>query len=128
MPQLDQIRKAVQAYVDSFNEQDKNKFLRALSDGVVQIDPVGSKPNVGKQALGEFWDTLYSRCEKVDFSIADLIISGDEAALTFHITQYLPGGTVDVDGIDVFTVDDTGKIAQVKGYSDADHIQRGGNG
>lgn len=121
------IRQAVGGYVESFRSQDKARFLALLASDVRQEDPAGSVPNIGVDALAGFWDQLFASVSKVDFTVRDLIISGNEAALVFHITQHTPDGTVDVDGIDVFHVDETGKIAAVKGYSDASHITRGAN-
>ncbi len=126
MPTTEQIRYAVQAYVDSFNEQDKPKFLGVLADDVVQIDPVGSPPNRGRAALESFWDGLYGQWDTIDLKIVDVIVAGDEAAMVFHLTQTSPGVTNVVDGIDVFKVDDGGRIAEVKGYADAGHIRSGG--
>lgn len=116
------IRQAVGGYVESFRSQDKARFLALLAADVRQEDPVGSTPNVGMAALAGFWDQLFASVTKVDFTVRDMIITGNEAALVFHITQHTPDGTVDVDGIDVFQVDEAGKIASVKGYSDAGHI------
>jgi len=125
MPGADQIRKAVDTYVQSFNEQDRSAFMSVFADDVQQIDPVGSKPNVGKHKLAAFWDGLFSECEKIDFRVTDLFVTGDEAALLFHITQTKKNGngTVVVDGVDVFQVDDAGHIVLIKGYSDADHVK-----
>jgi steroid delta-isomerase len=128
MPQADQIRAAVAAYVDSFNRRDRDRFLGALADGVVQIDPVGSPPNVGKVALAAFWDSLYAHTEAIEFRVVDLFVTGDEAALLFHITQLSGDGATEIDGIDVFRVDDAGLISMVRGYSDIDHIKKRGDG
>ncbi|MGH3614565.1 MAG: DJ-1/PfpI family protein [Pseudonocardia sp.] len=124
MPTEEQIRSAVQSYVDSFNQQDRTMFLSTLAEGVTQVDPVGSLPRVGKQALAAFWDGLYGQTDKVDFEIRDLIVSGAEAALVFRITQHNPVGSIDIDGVDVFTVSSDGRITMIKGYSDAGHVRR----
>jgi len=128
MSRADQIRAAVVAYVDSFNRRDRDSFLGLFADGVVQIDPVGSPPNVGRDALAAFWDNLYAQTEAVDFRIVDLFVTGDEAALLFHITQLTEGGATEIDGIDVFRVDEAGRISMVHGYSDADHVKQRGGG
>ncbi|MBF9070765.1 SgcJ/EcaC family oxidoreductase [Streptacidiphilus fuscans] len=123
MPQEQQIRDTVTAYVDSFNTQDRERFVALFAEDVVQIDPVGSTPNRGVQALAAFWDGLFASVEKVDFQITDLIVSGDEAALSFHIVQTKPDAQVVVDGIDVFRLDESGRIVEVKGYVDQGHIR-----
>ncbi|WP_051807567.1 nuclear transport factor 2 family protein [Actinoplanes subtropicus] len=126
MPAADQIRATVLRYVDSFNRQDRAQFLSLFADDVVQIDPVGSAPRTGIAALAAFWDGLYASCDGVDFRVTDLVVSGDEAALVFHLTQTLSSGFVDIDGVDVFAIGDDGRIASVKGYSDADHVKQRG--
>lgn len=50
MPTRDQIRMAVEGYVDSFNTGDRTRFLAVFSDEVTRIDPVGSEPT----AVGRF--------------------------------------------------------------------------
>ena len=128
MPTADQIRATVLRYVDSFNRKDRAQFLSLFADGVTQIDPVGSAPNTGVAALARFWDTLYASCDSVDFRLTDLIVTGDEAALVFHITQTIGDGFTDIDGIDVFQVDEAGRIVLITGYSDADHVKQRGVG
>lgn len=122
------IREAVDGYVGAFQSRDKAGFLNLLAPDVRQEDPVGSAPNIGVPALAAFWDQLFASVSKVDFGIRDLIVSGDEAALVFHITQHTADGVVDVDGIDIFQVDESGKITSIKGYSDAGHIAGPGPG
>jgi steroid delta-isomerase len=126
MPAPEQIRRAVEGYVTSFNQQNRREFLALFTDDVIQIDPVGSAPRAGVARLAEFWDGLYEVASKVEFQIVDLIISGDEAALLFRIVQHATSGDTEVRGIDVFTVNDDGLITLVKGYSDADHIKANG--
>lgn len=126
MPAADKIRATVLRYVDSFNRKDRAQFLSLLAEDVVQTDPVGSAPRIGVAALAAFWDGLYASCEGVDFRVTDLVVAGDEAALVFHITQTVSTGFVDIDGVDIFQIDDDGRIASVKGYSDADHVKQRG--
>ncbi len=124
MPTSEQIRGAVQSYVESFNRRDRTMFLDTLTDGVTQVDPVGSLPRVGKEALAAFWDGLYTQIDKIDFEIRDLVISGNQGALVFRITQHSAERSVCIDGIDVFTISADGRIILIKGYSDADHVRR----
>ena len=122
MPSIDQIRKAVEGYVDSFNTQDRDRFLALFTDDVSQIDPVGSDPNVGAGAIAQFWDNLYSDVDGIDFRVDDLIVSGDEAALVFTIVQSKGDSKLTLRGVDTFRVNDSGRITLIKGYCDSDHI------
>ena len=117
MPSEEQVRRAVETYVDSFRAGDRDRFMAVIADDAEQIDPVGSPPNRGRDAIGRFWNVVAELCERIDFEVRDLFVSGDEAALVFHIVQHRrDGSTVTVDGVDVFRVDDDGRIASVKGY------------
>jgi steroid delta-isomerase len=122
MPGAEPVRAAVRSYVDSFNVADKELFLSLFSETVRQIDPVGTEPNVGRDALAAFWDELHSAVRSIEFEVRDLIICGNEACLAFDITQWREDTVVRLRGVDVFEVDGTGKICLIKGYCDADHI------
>jgi steroid Delta-isomerase len=103
MPTPTQIRAAVREYAESFNKQDKQLFLGALSETVEQIDPVGTPARTGKQALAGFWDGVFSLCDSIEFFTRELFVTGDEAALTFHIIQHRKeGNDVTLDGVDIF--------------------------
>lgn len=124
MPTSEQIRAAATAYAESFVERDRERIMAALADDVEQIDPVGSTPNHGKDALGAFFDTVMSSAERLDFEVRDLIVAGDEAAMVFHIVQHFAdGGSLAIDGVDVFRVNDDGKITHIRGYVDQDHLR-----
>ncbi|HEX9377668.1 MAG TPA: nuclear transport factor 2 family protein [Actinomycetota bacterium] len=117
MPSPEQITTAVDAYARSFGAGDKELFLSALSDGVTQIDPVGSTPNHGKEALAAFWDGLFELCDTVALEARDVFVAGDEAAMLFTVVQGRKDGQqLTFEGVDVFQVDDDGKIVLIKGF------------
>ena len=117
MPTQEQIRTAVDAYVQSFRDQDRSAFIAALADDVEQEDPVGSAPNLGRETLGGWWDGLFNSAQRIEFDAREVFVAGDEAAMVFTIVQHLrDGGTVTIDGVDTFRVDDEGRIASVRGY------------
>ncbi len=118
MPEAQLIRSAVDLYVESFRRANKEQFLHLLADDVEQEDPVGAPRNLGKQALSEFFDTVFSLCDRVEFEARELYISGDEGALVFTIRQHRKdGSTVTLDGVDTFRIDPEGKVALVRGYA-----------
>ncbi len=124
MPTQQQVRAAVQTYVESFNHTDKAGFLETLAPTVELVDPVGSPSRTGKDALAGFWDAIFGVCTAVTIEQRSLFVTGDEAALLFHTIQQRKDGTeLALDGVDVFRVDDAGKLATIRGYSDADHTR-----
>jgi steroid delta-isomerase len=116
MPSPEQVRAAIDGYVRSFVDKDKQAFLDGLAEAVTQEDPVGSPVNTGKDALGAFFDGLFEVCESIEFDARETYVSADTAALVFTIVQHKKdGSTATIDGVDVFTVDDDGKVASVRG-------------
>jgi ketosteroid isomerase-like protein len=117
MATAEQVRAAVDGYVGSFVAADKDRFLAVLAPDVVQEEPAGSPPNTGVDALGGFWDTLWSSVQSIEFKSRELYVAGDEAALVFTIVQHpKAGGQVTIDGVDTFRIDDRGRIAHIRGF------------
>ena len=117
MATAEQVRAAVDGYVQSFVSADRDRFLSILAPDVVQEEPAGSTPNQGVDALGGFWDSLWSNLQAIEFESRELYVAGDEAALVFTIVQHpKSGGRVTIDGVDTFRIDDRGRIAHIRGF------------
>lgn len=118
MPAPEQVRAAVDAYIDAYQRADRDVFLAAFADDGVVIDPVGTPPHVGRDARATFWDSVHQLAEKISFDVHDVIVAGDEAAMVFTIQSKVGDNTLLIDAVDVFTVGDDGRITQMKAYWD----------
>jgi steroid Delta-isomerase len=118
MPSPEQVRAAVDAYVAAYAKNDRDAFLDAFADEGVIIDPVGTPPHEGRGARGAFWDTVHQMAERITFDVKDVVVCGDEAAMVFGIHASGDGGGVTIDAVDIFEVDDDGKITRMKAYWD----------
>jgi steroid Delta-isomerase len=116
MPTPEQVRAAVDAYVDAYQRADREAFLDAFADDGVVIDPVGMPANEGREARGAFWDLVHSLAESLRFEVRDVHVCGSEAAMVFEIHAQVGDGGSIIDAVDIFEVDDAGKITQVKAY------------
>jgi steroid Delta-isomerase len=116
MPTAEQVRAVAEAYVKAINAGDREAWLDNFADNAEQFDPVGAPPNVGRDALGVFWDNFQSLADEIDFDARDTFVAGDEVAVVFTITVTSSGGRMQFDGVDVFVVDDDGRIKTVKAY------------
>jgi steroid delta-isomerase len=47
----EQIRKTIDAYVDALARSDPDAWVGVFAPDAVQIDPVGTPPNVGRDAI-----------------------------------------------------------------------------
>jgi steroid delta-isomerase len=118
MPSPEQVRAAVDAYVAAYMNNDRNAFLDAFADDGMIIDPVGTPAHEGRAARGAFWDAAHQLAERITFDVKDVVVCGNEAALVFGIHARTGDGGVVIDAVDIFEVDDAGKITLMKAYWD----------
>ena len=59
----------------------------------------------------------FDACEAMRFEVVEVHPVADRAAITFHITLSLEGGsTMHIRGVEIFTVTDDGLISAVDAY------------
>ena len=118
MPSPEQVQAAVDAYVAAYMKNDRDAFLDAFATDGVIVDPVGTPAHVGRDARGAFWDTVHQLTEHMSFDVKDVIVCGSEAAMVFRIHAGTADAGVVIDAVDIFEVDDDGKIASMRAYWD----------
>ncbi len=118
MPSPEQVQAAVDAYVAAYQENDRDAFLDAFATDGVIIDPVGTPPHAGRDARGAFWDTVHQLTERMTFDVKDVTVCGDEAAMVFRIHAATGDAGIVLDAVDIFEVDDDGKISSMRAYWD----------
>ena len=118
MPSPEQVQAAVDAYVAAYMANDRDAFLDAFADDGVIVDPVGTPPHHGLDACGGFWDTVHQLTERMSFDVKDVIVCGSEAAMVFRIHAGTDDAGIVIDAVDIFEVDDDGKIASMRAYWD----------
>ena len=114
----EQIRKTIDAYVDALARSDRDGWVGVFAPDAVQIDPVGTPPNVGRDAIRAFWDRAMAMADTVIFDVHHLHICGDEAAMVFTGTVRLGDGGMVFDGVDIMRFDDNGQIGELRAYWD----------
>jgi steroid Delta-isomerase len=114
----EQIRKTIDAYVDALARSDPDAWVGVFAPDAVQIDPVGTPPNVGRDAIRAFWDRALAMADTVIFDVHHLHICGDEVAMVFTGTARLGDGGMVFDGVDIMRFDDNGQIGELRAYWD----------
>ncbi len=118
MASPEQVQAAVEAYVAAYQTNDRDAFLDAFAiDGVI-VDPVGTPPHAGREARGAFWDTVHQLTERMTFDVKDVVVCGNEAAMVFGIHASTGDAGIVLDAVDIFEVDDDGKISSMRAYWD----------
>ncbi|HUY85538.1 MAG TPA: nuclear transport factor 2 family protein [Acidimicrobiales bacterium] len=118
MPTSDQVRQRVEAYAASFNSNNRNGFLDCFAEDAVQRDPVTAPANIGLEAIGGFWDNVHTLADEVTLAVHHIHVCGEEAAMVFTIITKSAGGGVEIDAVDIFRVNDEGKIVDFRAYWD----------
>jgi steroid delta-isomerase len=96
---------------------DQRAWLNTFAEDAITYDPVGAPPTRGHQKLGEFFQTITAAFKEVAMKEDEVFIAGNGAAVKWSgrgISKQ--GRKVHFEGIDVFEVNEAGKIQTLYGY------------
>jgi steroid delta-isomerase len=111
------VSKAVKAYFAALRAMDQQAWVNTFADDAISYDPVGAPPIVGHQKLGEFFQTIMAAFKEVGLTEDEVFIAGNGAAVKWTgrgISKQ--GKKVQFEGIDVFEVNEAGKIQTLHAY------------
>ena len=113
----DKISRAVRAYFLAIRAMDADAFANTFAENGTTFDPVGSPAIAGHDALRDFLQSICKNFKSVALEEDYVFVAGNGAAVkwTGHGTS-TNGGKVEFEGIDVFEVNDDGKIQTVWAY------------
>ena len=110
---------AVRAHVDAWNDMDRARWVGLFSPSMVFEDPVGAPPKVGLDAVHKTWDRSFTPGRRWTLHPRQIVAGGDhEAAVVMHTVGVLSDKRVEVNSVEIFRVDDTGKIVGVRAFFD----------
>jgi steroid delta-isomerase len=118
MPTPEQVRAVVDAYVDGYRRDDKQAVLDLFRPDAVWHDPVGEPPHVGHEGIGAFWDQVHAMADAIVLEPSNVIVAGGEGVMVFDIEVSTGGATMAIPAVEVYTIDDAGKITLLKAYWD----------
>ena len=118
MPTPAQIQSAIDGYGAAYAARDRAAFLCVFAADAVQVDPVPAPANVGHEAIGGFFDNAMAMAPDLTLFVDRTIVCGDQAAVNFHVEATMGGTKMGFSGVDIFTVNDDGKISAVTAYWD----------
>lgn len=111
------VSKAVRAYFAALRAMDQQAWVDTFAENAVSYDPVGAPPIEGHQKLGEFFQSITAAFKKVGLTENDVFVAGNSAAVRWTGRGVsLQGRKVHFEGIDVFEVNEDGKIQSLKAY------------
>lgn len=111
------ISKAIKEYFAALRAMDKDAWVKTFAEDAVTNDPVGAPPTQGHQRLAEFFETITAAFKEVGLTEDEIFISGNGAAVKWTgrgISKQ--GRKVHFEGIDVFEINEAGKIQTLQAY------------
>ena len=113
----DKISRAVRAYFLAIRAMDADAFANTFAEDGTTFDPVGSPGITGRDALREFLQSICKNFKSVSLTEDSVFVAGNGAAVkwTGHGTSS-SGKEVKFEGIDVFEVNEDGKIQTIRAY------------
>ena len=118
MPTTAQVRALLERYCTAMSERDRETWLDCFADDAVQEDPVGTPPNVGREAIGAFFD---ANVIEVTLSLtADPLVVGNEVIAFFRADATIDGQHMVLPRIiDHIVLDDAGtRFANLRAFFD----------
>ena len=114
-----QRRDAITAYFDAWSRGDRAALLALFAPDAVVVDPVGTAPNVGVDAIGRFFDHARGLPMTYEPVVHRIVLAGDGALVSFTMRTFGEDGAgVQIDVSDVMTFDAGGRITRLEAWWD----------
>ena len=111
------ISRTVKTYFAALRAMDQQAWVNTFAENAISYDPVGAPPIEGHQKLGEFFQTVTAPFKEVDLSEDQVFVAGNGAAVKWTGKgKSKEGRTVHFEGIDVFTINNAGKIETLHAF------------
>ena len=111
------VSQAVRAYFAAIRVMNEQAWIDTFAEDAVSHDPVGAPPMVGHQSLREFFQTITGAFKEVGLTEDQIFIAGNGAAVKWSGRGICKQGRkVHFEGIDVFEVNEAGKIQTLHAY------------
>lgn len=111
------VSKVVKEYFAATRAMDKAAWVNTFAENAISHDPVGAPTLEGHDKLSEFFESITNAFKDVGITEDDVFIAGKFAAVkwTGRGTSK-QGKKVHFEGIDVFEVNEQGKIQTLHAY------------
>jgi steroid delta-isomerase len=111
------VSRAVRAYFEALRAMDQQAWVNTFAEDAVNYDPVGALPTKGHQKLGEFFQTITAPFKEVGLTEDQIFVAGTGAAVKWTGRGVSKQGRkVHFEGIDIFEVNESGKIQTLYAY------------
>jgi steroid Delta-isomerase len=113
----DKISNAVRNYFLAIRAMDADAFANTFAEDGTTFDPVGAPGITGRDAIRGFLQNICKNFKSVGLTEDYVFVAGNGAAVKWTGRGISAGGKeVKFEGVDVFEVNDDGKIQTVRAY------------
>jgi steroid delta-isomerase len=113
----ERISNTVRAYFLAIRSMNPEAIANTFAEDGTTYDPVGSPGVTGREAIREFFSSIYKNFKSVALTEDSIFIAGNGAAVKWTGKGTSANGKdVNFEGIDVFEVDVDGKIRTIRAY------------
>jgi len=117
MPTREEICRLCDDYIAAVSSHDPDAVIALFADDAVQEEPVGSAPNVGREAIRAFFEGH----RDAPFTLTrfgPVNVVGNRAAFQAHVAMDTPEGPFAMTTTDVITVDEDCRISEILAFPD----------
>ena len=113
----DKISRAVRGYFLAIRAMDPEAFANTFAENGTTYDPVGTPGVTGRLAIREFLESICKNFKSVGLTEDSVFVAGNGAAAKWTGKGTSANGReVKFEGVDVFEVNEDGKIQTVRAY------------
>jgi len=113
----DRISRAVRAYFLAIRAMDADAFANTFAEDGTTYDPVGSPGIKGRGGIRDFLASICQNFKSVALTEDSIFVAGNGAAVKWTGRGTSTNGReVRFEGVDVFEVNEDGKIQTVRAY------------
>ena len=108
----DLVQSALNGYVKSYKDNDKDLFLSLWDSSAIFEDPVGTNPCKGIEAISEFWDFGHVPGMTITPTQVETVVCGSEGILkaVMEVRNISDNSGMDIAIVDHFVINNEGKI------------------
>lgn len=111
------VAKVVAEYFAAIRAMDQAAWVNTFAEDAISHDPVGAPAHEGHQKLTEFFQSITAAFTEVGLTEDQVFVAGNSAAVKWTGSGISKqGNKVRFEGIDVFTINDAGKIQTLHAY------------
>jgi len=111
------VKATVTRLLDAMKERDFDTWLTCFATDVKSYNPVGTPPLQGQEAMKKVFQNTVGGFTEWKLTVESMFVAGNEAAVKYSATGKMKNGKlVVIDGINVYEVNDQGKVQTVRGY------------